>query len=141
MGDMNFAAVFLGAVAFFAVGALWYGAIFGKAWRRAAGIEDAAGNMMKPRDTTARVVTIFALCFAFELLIALMLGHQFARSSPSARGIMMISTGFGATIMTPAVGINYLFQGKSGKLFAIDAGHLIVGMAAMGAVFVAFMPD
>lgn len=139
MGDINMLAVFLGAVAFFAVGVLWYGVLFGKAWRRAAGIEDARGNMLKPRDTVARVALTFALCFAFELLIALMLGHQFARSSPSARGIMMISTGFGATIMAPAVGINYLFQGKSGKLFAIDAGHLVVGMAAMGAVFVAFM--
>jgi Protein of unknown function (DUF1761) len=141
MGDMNMMAVFLGAVAFFAVGALWYGVLFGKPWRREAGIEDAHGTMLKPRDTAARVALVFGLCFAFELLIALMLGHQFARTSPSARGIMMISTGFGATIMAPAVGINYLFQGKSGKLFAIDAGHLVVGMAAMGAVFVAFMPD
>ncbi len=141
MGDIDMLAVFLGALAFFAVGMLWYGALFGKAWRRETGIEDADGVMTKQPDSTGRVVLIFGLCFALELLIALMLGHQFARTSPSARGIMMISTGFGATIMAPAVGINYLFQGKSGKLFAIDAGHLVVGMAAMGAVFVAFMPE
>lgn len=132
MGDINMLAVFLGAVAFFFVGALWYGVLFKAPWERASGLSPeqlARGNM----------ALIFGLCFAFELLIALMLGHQFARTSPTARGIMMISTGFGATIMAPAVGINYLFLRKPGRLFAIDAGHLIVGMAAMGAVFVAFM--
>lgn len=132
MGDINMLAVFLGAVAFFVVGMLWYGVLFKAPWERASGLsrEQLAGGNM---------ALIFGLCFAFELLIALMLGHQFARTSPTARGIMMISTGFAATIMAPAVGINYLFQRKSGRLFAIDAGHLIVGMAAMGAVFVAFM--
>ena len=134
MGVIKMLAGFLGAAAFFAVGALWYGVLFKKPWERASGLSPeqiSGGNM----------ALIFGLCFAFELLIALMLGHQFARTSPSARGIVMISTGFGATIMAPAVGIHYLFLRKPGRLFAIDAGHMIVGMAAMGAVFVAFMPD
>ena len=97
MGEINMLAVFLGAAAFFAVGALWYGVLFGKPWRRAAGIEDALGNMLKPRDTAARVALVFGLCFAFELLIALMLGHQFARTSPSAPGSSLIAT----TIRSP----------------------------------------
>jgi hypothetical protein len=78
---------------------------------------------------------IMGLAFLFELLIALMLGHQFAMTSPSDRGKMMIAIGYGATLMVPAIGINYLFQMRPGKLFAIDAGHFIVGMAAMGGVF------
>ena len=53
----------------------------------------------------------------------------------SDRAIMMISIGFGAFVMTPAIGINYLYQRKSGTLFAIDAGHFVLGMAAMGGVF------
>jgi hypothetical protein len=66
-----------------------------------------------------------------------MLGHLIARTSPRPFVVMMMAIGFGATIMTPALGINYLFQQRPGKLFAIDAGHFIVGMAAMGFVFVA----
>lgn len=131
MGDINLLAVFLAALAFFVVGMIWYGALFGKVWQREAGLtpdQMAGGNMP----------LIFALCFLFELLIALTLGHQFARSDPSTRGIMMISTGYAIGIMIPATGINYLFQRRSGKLFAIDAGHLLFGMAAMGAVFVWF---
>jgi hypothetical protein len=37
--------------------------------------------------------------------------------------------------MTPAIGINYLFLRKPLTLFLIDAGHFIVGMAAMGGIF------
>lgn len=131
MGEINLLAVLLGALAFFVVGMIWYGVLFGKVWQREAGLsaEKMAGG---------KVPVIFGLCFLFELLIALTLGHQFARSDPSVRGIMMISTGYAIGIMIPATGINYLFQRRSGKLFAIDAGHFLLGMAAMGAVFVWF---
>ena len=131
MGNVNLLAVFLAAAAFFIVGAIWYSALFGKIWQREAGLTDE-------QIKSGNAALIFGLCFLFELLIALMLGHQFAMTSPSTRGIMMISVGFAIGIMVPAIGINYLFQRKSGKLFAIDAGHFIVGMAAMGGVFVYF---
>ncbi len=135
MGDINLLAVLLGALAFFMVGALWYTVLFGKAWQRETGYTDeviAAG----PKPGQNPTWLIFGLCFAFEVLVSLMLGHTIARTSPSAQGIMMMAVGFGAFLMTPAVGINYLYQMKSGKLFAIDAGHFIVGCAAMGAVHV-----
>ncbi|MXP24574.1 DUF1761 family protein [Altererythrobacter indicus] len=132
MGNINILAVFCAAAAFFLFGMVWYGWLFNKAWFKSARMTEAdirEGHNM---------VLILALAFAFELLIALMLGHQFARTMPSPRAMMMISTGFGATIMTPALGINYLFQRKPGKLFAIDAAHLIIGMTLMGLVFLAF---
>ena len=53
--------------------------------------------------------------------------------------VMMMSVGFALGIMVPAIGINYLYQRKSGMLFAIDAGHFTVGMAAMGGVFLLFL--
>lgn len=130
MGDMNWLAVFLGACAFFVVGAVWYTVLFGKAWQRAAGLSD---EQLKG----ANMGLIFGLCFLLELVVAWTLGHQFARTLPSPRAMMMIAVGFGAMLMTPAIGISYLFLRKPLKLFLIDAGHFIVGMAAMGAVFVA----
>jgi hypothetical protein len=128
MGELNLLTIALAALAFFVVGAIWYGVLFGKAWQKAAGMSDAevqGGNM----------ALIFGLTLAFELLIALVLAHQFAMTGASDRAIMMISIGFGAFVMTPAIGINYLYQRKSGTLFAIDAGHFILGSAAMGGVF------
>ena len=129
MGEVDMLAVFLGALAFFLFGWLWYGLIFSKIWQRETGLSE-------PEDRS-RGPLIFSLAFLFELLIAVMLGHMFARLNPPPHVMMMMAFGFGATIMTPAIGIAYLFQGKSGTLFAIDAGHFIIGMLAMGAVFVA----
>jgi len=131
MGNIDWLTVFLGALAFFAVGAVWYTVLFGKAWQRAAGLSD------EQLKAGANMPLIFGTAFLLELLIATTLAHQYAMTGPSDRAKMMIATGYGAMLLAPALGINYLFLRKPLKLFLIDAGHLIAGMVAMGAVFVA----
>ena len=131
MAIMSIWAILAASAAFFAVGALWYGVLFSKAWQRAAGLGEAdlrGGNM----------ALIFGLTFLFEMLIAVVLAHQFAMTGPSDRVIMMMAVGFGAAVMTPAIGINSLYQRKPLSLFLIDSGHFIAGMAAMGGVFTLF---
>ncbi|MXO60893.1 DUF1761 family protein [Altererythrobacter salegens] len=135
MGEINILAVFLGAVAFFVIGALWYGPLFGKAWKDLVGYD---GEKMPHPVSNNPVPVVMGVAFLFELLIAVMLAHLIARTTTSPHVIMMMAVGFGATIMAPALGINYMFQQRPGKLFAIDAGYFIVGMAAMGGVFVLF---
>ena len=131
MGDIAFLPIFLAALAFFVVGALWYGVIFSKAWQKASGLSDEAVQ-------AGNLPLIFGLTFLFEMLIALVLAHQFAMTGAGDRAIMMISIGVGAFVMTPASGINYLYQRKPLSLFLIDGGHFVVGMAAMGFVFTLF---
>ena len=132
MSDFSLWPVLAGTAAFFVVGAIWYGVLFGKVWQRAAGLSDEdvqSGNM----------ALIFGLTFLFEMLVAMVLWHLLARTMPPPHVVMMMSVGFAVGVMVPAIGINYLYQRKSGLLFAIDAGHFIVGMAAMGGVFLLFM--
>lgn len=132
MTDFALWPILAGTAAFFVVGAIWYGLLFGKAWQNAAGLSDEdvqTGNMLK----------IFGLTFLFEMLIAMVLWHLIARTGAAPHVVMMMSIGFALGVMAPAIGINYLYQRKSGKLFAIDAGHFTVGMAAMGGVFVLFL--
>lgn len=132
MNDFALWPVVAGTAAFFVVGAIWYGVLFGKAWQRAAGLSDEAvqsGNM----------ALIFGLTFLFEMLIAMVLWHLIARTGAAPHVVMMMSVGFALGIMAPAIGINYLYQRKSGLLFAIDVGHFVLGMAAMGGVFLLFL--
>ena len=131
MGNINWLAVVLGALAFFVVGAVWYTALFGKAWQRATGLSD------EQLKTGANMPLIFGTCLLLELLVSLTVGHMFAYTAPSDRSKMMIAVGLAVGIMAPAIGICYLYLRKPLKLFLIDAGHLIVGMAAMGGVFAA----
>jgi len=128
--NINWLAVVLGTVAFFVVGAIWYSLLFGKVWQREVGLSN------EQLKAGANMPLIFGLCFLLEFVVVLTLGHMFAFLQPSAHQKMMLATGFGLAIMTPAIGINYLYQRKSLKLFLIDAGHFVVGMAVVGLVFV-----
>lgn len=83
------------------------------------------GNMFK----------IYGLTFAFSVLSAVFLGHLLAFFDTNARSTLMISTGISLGYIIPAIGTNYLFSRKSGRLFAIDAGYWLVFYAAMGLVF------
>lgn len=127
---MNWLAIVLGTAAFFAVGAIWYTVLFGKIWQRETGLSD------EQLKSGANMPLIFGLCFLLELVVVTMLGHLFAFVQPGDHVKMMMATGFGLAIMSPAIGITYLYMRKSLKLFLIDAGHFVVGMAAVGLVFV-----
>ena len=130
MGDIDLVTVVLGALAFFAVGMGWYGVLFANVW--------TAAMEREKREFTGRhpVWLVFALTFAFALLIALTLAHQYAMTGPSPRAMMMIAIGYGLMLMVPAIGIRYLYLNVPGRVFFIDAGFVVTAMAAMGAVFV-----
>ena len=136
MGEIDMLAVLLATLAFFAVGAVWYSALFAKPWMNAAGMTE---EQVRSGHGGGRNPTwlIFALTFAFEMLVVLTLAHLVARTNPAPHVVMMMAIGLGATVMVPAIGINYLYQMRPLKLFLIDAGHFVVGMAAAGGVLVA----
>ena len=129
MGEMNWLGVLLGAVAFFAVGAIWYTVLFGKAWQAAVGLSD------EQLKTGANMPLIFGTCLLLELLISATVGHMFAYTNPSDRSKMMIAVGLAVGIMAPAIGIGYLYMRKPLRLWLIDTGHFIAGMAALGGVY------
>lgn len=131
MSDFALWPVLAGTAAFFAVSVMWYGVLFTTPWQRAAGLT-------KTQLREGNMALIYALTFAFEMLIAMVLWHLLARTDPPAFVVMMMAVGFAVGVMIPAVGINYLHQRKSLALLLIDAGHFLFGMAAMGGVFVWF---
>ena len=128
MGMIDLFAVIVASLVFFAIGAVWYGILFGWPWQREAGSGGAPSG--------AQLAKIMGLTFAFEMLVVLMLAHNVARTNPAPHVIMMMAVGFALTIMTPAVGILYLQQRKALRTFLIDAGHFLVGMAAVGGVLI-----
>lgn len=131
MGEINWLAVVLATIAFFAVGAVWYTALFARLWQREVGLSDeqltGGRNMM----------LIMGTCFVLEFVICLTVGHIFDFLEPSDRSKMMITIGLALGVIAPALGINYLYMRKSLTLWLIDVGHFVAGMAAVGGVFVA----
>lgn len=128
MANANLLAILVASASGFMVGGLWYGPLFGKAWQREIGLSDdeiKSGNMAK----------IFGITFLFSVLSAVFLGHLLSHFGTDFQRTMMISTGIAIGFVAPAIGTNYLYGRKSGKLFAIDAGYWIAFYAAMGLVF------
>ncbi len=128
MANTNLLAILVAAATGFLIGGLWYGPLFGKAWMVEHGFTEEqlrSGNMLK----------IYGLTFAFSVLSAVFLGHLLAFFDTNPRSTLMISVGISLGYIIPAIGTNYLFSRKSGRLFAIDAGYWLVFYAAMGLVF------
>ena len=128
MANANLLAILAAAATGFLIGGLWYGPLFGKAWMAEHGFTEEQlrrSNMLK----------IYGLTCAFSVLSAVFLGHLLAFFDTNTRSTLMISVGISLGYIIPAIGTNYLFSRKSGRLFAIDAGYWIVFYAAMGLVF------
>jgi hypothetical protein len=129
MANANLLAIILAAISGFIVGGLWYGPLFGKSWAAEIGLSEEELSKANP-------VKIYGLTFLFSILSAVFLGHLLASTGVNKpHVIMMISVGIAAGFIVPAIGTNYLFGRKSGKLFAIDAGYWIAFYAVMGAVY------
>lgn len=128
MANANILAILIAAASGFLVGGIWYGPLFGKAWQREIGLSD-------DELQSANMAKIFGITFLFSLLSAVFLGHLLAHFDTDFYRTMMISTGIALGFVAPAIGTNYLYGRKSGKLFAIDAGYWVCFYVAMGLVF------
>ena len=130
-GGINYLAVLVAAVAAFAAGAIYYGAL-GKPWMKAARI-DPADTRMSP--------TLFAINFVCELVMAWVLagviGHLGDGEVTVRNGVIsgaFVWLGFIATAMT----VNHRYQGFGWNLTLIDSGHWLIVALLMGGIIGAF---
>ncbi|MCB1590743.1 MAG: DUF1761 domain-containing protein [Xanthomonadales bacterium] len=127
MPEYNLLAVIVAGIASFILGGLWYSPmLFGKAWQREAGLSDeqlARGNMAMIFGTS------FVLCVLAAWVFALFLGPR----PPVAFGL---GAGFaaGAFWVASSFGVNYLFERKSLKLFAINGGYHTLQFTLIGLI-------
>ena len=129
MWDISLLAVLLAAAAGFVVGGLWYGPLFLKTWQREAGITEAD---MKKRHPA----WVFGGAFLLQLFAAYFLGHVFATyGGLSPASTILTAFGVALAFIVTAFGVNYLFAGRSVKLWAIDSGFYVVTYTLMGVIF------
>lgn len=126
MGSINWLAVLVAALAGFAVGGVWYGPLFGKAWMRECGITEE-------QVRSANMVRIYGTVLALNLLIATSLAMFIGPQGNLGSGVF---AGFmaGATFIAPALGVIYQFESRSLRLWLINAGYWVVIMTVMGAI-------
>jgi hypothetical protein len=130
MDDLSIVGIIVAALAFFFLGAAWYTFLFGKAWRQEVGISEEEAANMNPNP----------LMFLWSLLVALVIAVTLAKliSESSVGYGFKIGLGVGAGIGAAILAQNYVYESKSLKFFAINAGYVVVGLAAMGTIIGAF---
>ena len=134
---INWLAVVVAAVAFFALGAIWYGPIFGKAWQKGVGLsEEELKN--------ANMGKTFGISFVLALIISVGLAIFFFGFGTDPNNPMTVSTGamYGAMtgifFLLPTICMNYLFAQKSAALMFIDSGYHIVAYTIVGVILAAW---
>jgi len=130
---MNWLAIILGAVGAFAVGAVWYGPLFGRAWQKEVGLSD---EDLKNSNLAMTYGLSFLMFIPLSITLSFIIGaHPTIDWTHAAfHGALM-----GVMVLSAITGIHYLYQKKSLKLFLIDAGYAILFMAVCGAIQGAFV--
>jgi hypothetical protein len=123
----NFAAVFVAALLSFAIGGLWYSPLmFARAWMKEAGLSE-----QRTRD--APMGRIFGLAGLASLVMAFNLA---AFIGPKASLGFGLFAGAAAAIgwVAMSLGVIYLFEQRSWKLWLINSGYQVLAYTLMGGV-------
>lgn len=127
ISKINYLAVFVAALSTFLIGGLWYSPLlFSKAWMKENGFteEDLKdGNMAR----------IFGGAFVLGFIIAFNLAMFLSDSNDLVWG-MTAGALAGIGWVAASMGVTYLFERKSMKLFLINAGYHIITYILMGAI-------
>jgi len=124
----NYAAVFVSALAYWILGALWYGLLFSKPWMVLENISMESAKAMNP-------VLPYVVTFALNLLIAFVLAQIciWRSANTAARGAALgifLWIGF----VGPVTFTTYMYEMRPMQLFAINEFYPLVGFCLMGGI-------
>lgn len=122
----------IGGIAAFALGFLWYSALFGKVWQAETGITDEQAQQGLALTHGLALLMMIILSYAVNIIINY---HDLAEQTFVHGGFHGMQAGL--FYAAPAIAINYLYQKKSLKLYLIDAAYVVLFMALSGGVMAA----
>jgi hypothetical protein len=126
LDSINYLAVLVAAIAAFGVAAIWYGALFSKAWTAAIG---------KPVDQLGKPLASMLVTFLGYLLMAFMTAivHIWVGVASPGQGVtvaIFLWIGFAFPSFAPGI----MFSGASRRLLWLDGGHLLLAFIVAGAI-------
>ena len=124
----NYPAVVVAAVAYWILGAVWYGVVFNKPWM-------ALEHMSMEQAQSVSPVVPFVVSFLLELLIAYSLAQLciWRNANTVGRGAsvgVLVWIGF----IGPIAFMTYMFEMRPRLLFAINEFYPLAGLVLMGAI-------
>ncbi len=124
----NYAAVFVAALAYWILGAVWYAVLFNKPWM-------ALEQMTAEKAAGMNPVLPYIITFVLNLLIAFVLAQIciWRNASTAARGAalgILLWIGF----VGPVTFTTDMYEMRPLQLFAINEFYALVGFCLMGSI-------
>ncbi len=124
----NYVAVFVAALAYWLLGALWFAVLFSKPWM-------ALENITPEQASGVNPIAPYIISFILNLVIAFVLAQLCAwrNANTAARGAalgILIWIGF----LGPMTYTTYMYEMRPKQLFAINEFYSLVGLCLMGAI-------
>jgi hypothetical protein len=128
MPVVSLPATLVATVLSFALGGLWYGPLFGKAWMEENGF--TAESLTKDFNPLKLYGTTFVLSALASYVFGMFLGPDpdlaFAVGAGLAAGVFWVAGSFATS---------YLFEGKTLRHFLINGGYHVVQFGLIGLAF------
>ncbi len=127
MPPVDWIASLIAAVSAFVLGGLWYSPLlFARPWQRETGLSDE----QLEAASKGRIFGIgFALCLLGAVVFSMFVGPEPGLGFALGAGLSV-----GAVWVAGSFGVNYLFELKSLKLWAINGGYHTLQFALYGVI-------
>jgi fluoride ion exporter CrcB/FEX len=124
----NYVAVFVAALVYWLLGALWFAVLFSRPWMALENITPEQAGVSNP-------IAPYIISFILNLVIAFVLAQLCAwrNANTAARGAalgILIWIGF----VGPITYSTYMYEMRPKQLFAINEFYPLVGLCLMGAI-------
>lgn len=126
IANINWLSILAASLSAFVIGGIWYGPLFGKAWMAASGKTE---NELQQRN----MVQVFTVSLLLILIAAINLEMFIGSEGTLNYGMfagLLAGIGWVATFM----GVIYLFEKRSLKLWLINAGYSVIALTLMGSI-------
>jgi Protein of unknown function (DUF1761) len=124
----NYAAVLVAAVAYWVLGAIWYGVLFGKQWM-------ALEHMSMEQAKSVNPIPIYVITVLLNLLIAYVLAQVcvWRNANTVGRGAS-VGVLLWVGIVGPITFTTYMYEMRPKDLYAINEFYPLAGLVLMGAI-------
>ncbi|MBD1583794.1 DUF1761 domain-containing protein [Pseudoalteromonas sp. S16_S37] len=114
--DLNYWAVLLAALSSFMLGGVWYSPwLFGHRWMECCGLTDVDLQQSDPK-------LIYGGAFVLALLAAFIVAALLGKD-PLLLDAITLGASIGGGLVTPTLGISYIFEQRPLTLFFINGGY------------------
>ena len=124
----NYLAIVVSAVAYWMLGAVWYGVLFNQRWMALEGITMEQAKSVNP-------VLPYVITLVLNLLIAFVLAQLclWRNANTAGRGAA-VGVLLWIGIVGPIVFTTYMYEMRSRELFAINEFYPLLGLCLMGGI-------